>query len=405
MEFYLSKDMLGTQKSLVHSNDGTYKWDAHPTADYSVGDTAALISVREISTLLGLEKSDLDIASEKQRTAFAELGVQANEISWAAALPPNEFHSRINSIAEEVKKIICAYGDTGYGQTYKECKEFLRSLSRGSVEVQKIHDYIETCKSGPSVKSSLRSFLPPKGEALSPKANYSQINTSTGRLVVSSGPSILTLPARNRDILKSACGGKIFQVDFVSLEPRVMLYVSNKPAADDIYNDIKSKLFNSEIDRKVVKLATLSALYGSSYNAISEITGNKEASKNVVRRVRQYFEVDRMERGLMQILHEEKQIANYYGRPLKITDPRPNILISHYVQSTAVDTALLGFSKLMKDLEQLKITPIYVIHDAVVVDVPMDSIEEFHKICNLGIELPLGQFKFDVTQLSSDGEQ
>ena len=103
-------------------------------------------------------------------------------------------------------------------------------------------------------------------------------------------------------------------------------------------------------------------------------------------------------------MHEEKQIANYYGRPLKIEDPRPNILISHYVQSTAVDTALLGFSRLMKDLKQLKIVPIYVIHDAVVVDVPMDSIKEFHEICSAGIELPLGLFKFDVTQLSTDGD-
>ena len=213
----------------------------------------------------------------------------------------------------------------------------------------------------------------------------------------------MTLPSKNRDILKSSFGGKIFQVDFVSLEPRVMLYAMGKEAEDDIYSDIGKKLFNGEIDRKVVKLATLSALYGSSYHLISEIIGNKEASKNVVRRVRQYFEVERLERGLMQILHEEKQIANYYGRPLKIEDPRGNILISHYVQSTAVDTALLGFSKLMNVLSPLKIMPIYVIHDAVVVDVPMDKIDRFNEICNKGISLPLGEFKFDVTQLSSNG--
>ena len=78
-------------------------------------------------------------------------------------------------------------------------------------------------------------------------------------------------------------------------------------------------------------------------------------------------------------------------------------MISHYIQSTAVDTALLGFSRLMNVLSPLGIMPIYVIHDAVVVDVPMDSIEKFYKICDEGINLPLGQFKFDVTQLSSDG--
>jgi hypothetical protein len=403
LEFYISKNMLGTPKSLVHSSDGTFKWEDNPKSDYAIGDTEALISISEISKLLKVDV-DLEVGSQKQKKAFAELGLNEHEIAWAAALSPQIFYSRLRSIAEEVKKIICAYDNTEYGQTYKECKEFLRSLSRASVNVEKIHSYIENCKSGPSVISSLKSFLPPKGESYASKAVYSQTSTSTGRLVVNSGPSILTLPARNRDILKSSMGGKIFQVDFVSLEPRVMRYVNNQDAPDDIYNDIKDKLFNSEIDRKVVKLATLSALYGSSHRAISEITGNKESSKNVIRRVRQYFDVDRMERGLMRILHEEKQIANYYGRPLRIEDPRPNILISHYVQSTAVDTALIGFSRLMKDLTLLKIVPIYVIHDAVVVDVPMDSIEEFHKICNVGIQLPLGQFKFDVTQLSASGE-
>tara|TARA_A100001011_G_C14222947_1_gene805280 strand:+ start:155 stop:1369 length:1215 start_codon:yes stop_codon:yes gene_type:complete len=403
LEFYISKDILGTSKSLVHSSDGTFKWEDSPKSDYAVGDASALISIAEIAKLLDINVN-LEIGSQKQKNAFAELGVSERQIMWSSALPPQTFYNRLRYISEEVKKIICAYGNTEYGQTYKECKEFLRSLSRASVNVEKIQHYIENCKSGPSVVSSLKSFLPPKGENYAPQAIYSQTSTSTGRLVVKSGPSILTLPAKNRDILKSSVGGKIFQVDFVSLEPRVMRYVNNHPAPDDIYSDIKNKLFNSEIERKIVKLATLSALYGSSYRSISEITGNKEASKNVVRRVRQYFEVDRMERGLMRILHEEKQIANYYGRPLKIEDPRPNILISHYVQSTAVDTALLGFSKLMKDLTLLKIVPIYVIHDAVVVDVPMNKIEEFYEICNNGIQLPLGQFKFDVTQLSADGE-
>ena len=383
-------------------DDGTVTWSNSPDCVYSLGDPNSLIEITEIAKLLGVT-IEATIAPSAHVKAFHELGVPPDLIEWPAALPPDIFYGRLKKITEDVSDVLCAYANTNYGQTFQECKKFLRSLSRCTVDVDKIHKYIDECKSGPSVKSSLRSFLPPKGEDRAPRAKYSQTGTSTGRLVVSSGPSILTLPSKNRDILKSSFGGKIFQVDFVSLEPRVMLYAMGKEAEDDIYSDIGKKLFNGEIDRKVVKLATLSALYGSSYHLISEIIGNKEASKNVVRRVRQYFEVERLERGLMQILHEEKQIANYYGRPLKIEDPRGNILISHYVQSTAVDTALLGFSKLMNVLSPLKIMPIYVIHDAVVVDVPMDKIDRFNEICNKGISLPLGEFKFDVTQLSSNG--
>ena len=401
MDFYISKNILGTPNSLVIFDQGDYAWDNSPDLDISLGDLSALLPIEELIKLLGVDAPDMTIGSEAQLSCFKILGIEEKDIVWPNVMPPESFLERIVEIKKEAQEIICAYTQTDYDKTYRKCREFLRSLERCSVDIKKIHDNIRECKSGPSVQSSLRSFLPKDESDLAAPVYYTQTGTSTGRLTVKSGPSILTLPAKNRDILKSSKGGKIFQVDFVSLEPRVMLYTNNKPAPDDIYTEIKERLFNNQIERKVVKLATLSALYGSSYHMISEITGNREASKNVLRRVRQYFDVDHLERGLMQILREEKQIANYYGRPLIIDDPRGNILVSHYIQSTAVDTALLGFHKLMKDLTQLDISPTYVIHDAVVVDVPMNKIKQFKDICSQGVDLPLGHFKFDVTQLCS----
>ena len=75
-------------------------------------------------------------------------------------------------------------------------------------------------------------------------------------------------------------------------------------------------------------------------------------------------------------------------------------LLSHYVQSSSVDTALLGFSKLAEVLKSLSARPIYVIHDAVMFDVPMGHEDEFKKICDLGINLDIGHFKFGVNKIS-----
>ena len=400
MDFYISKNLLGTNESLVINTDGTYQWTANPSTAYGVGDANANIPVEEVIKIMGKKSTSFSIGSESQVKAFSALGIKDTEIKWSEALPPQLFYGRVRDISEEVSSLLSVYSKTGYDKTFKECREFLRSLSRASVDSEKIYDYIRGCSSGPSVVSSLKSFLPAENEEVALEVVYSHTSTSTGRLVVQKGPSILTLPANNRDIIVPRKRGTVFQADFVSLEPRVMKYVTGQKAPEDIYEDIRSTLFRGQVDRKIVKLATLSALYGSSHKGISKITGNVEASKNVIRRVREYFQVEYLEKTLMTLLREEKALSNYYGRPLSISDIKSNILVSHFIQSTAVDTALLGFSKLFSKMTSTKILPIYVIHDAVLVDVPVEETEYFMNVCKEGIDLPIGKFNFDVTKIS-----
>ncbi len=400
MDFYISKNILGTNKSLSVADNGTYSWVDNPTASYGVGDFRSEVPVEDVFKIMGKTHEEFSIATDAQKKAFKTLGVDFNQVCWSQALPPSVFYNRVQNIAEDVSNILSDYGKTGYDKTFKECRKFLRSLSRASVDNQKIENYIRACKSGPSVVSSLKSFWGDKEESKARSVVYSQTNTATGRLTVNQGPSILTLPAANRDIIVPSKKGIVFQADFVSLEPRVMRYVTGQEAPPDIYEDIRQNLFHGQIDRKVVKLATLSALYGSSYKGIAKITGNAEASKNVIRRVRQYFNVDYLEKSLMNVLVEEKMLSNYYGRPLKITEIKGNILVSHFIQSTAVDTALLGFSKLMSKMTSQDVVPIYVIHDAVIFDVPENEVQNFLNVCSEGIELPIGKFNFDVTKIS-----
>ena len=50
------------------------------------------------------------------------------------------------------------------------------------------------------------------------------------------------------------------------------------------------------------------------------------------------------------------------------------MLINNFLQSTAVDIALLGFSHLTNKLSELGVKFLFVIHDALIIDVPPEVI-------------------------------
>ena len=77
-----------------------------------------------------------------------------------------------------------------------------------------------------------------------------------------------------------------------------------------------------------------------------------------------------------------------------------SLLISYYVQSSCVDTVLLGFSHLCDRIKSLGAQPIYVIHDALLIDVPNSSIDDFMEICAQGVDLEVGHFELGVNRIS-----
>jgi len=64
-------------------------------------------------------------------------------------------------------------------------------------------------------------------------------------------------------------------------------------------------------------------------------------------------------------------IKNRYGRVIRPKKDAPRLLYNYFIQSTAVDAALLGFAGAI-DLckaEKWSIRPLFVIHDALLLDV------------------------------------
>jgi hypothetical protein len=83
-----------------------------------------------------------------------------------------------------------------------------------------------------------------------------------------------------------------------------------------------------------------------------------------------------------------KLIYNHYGRPIHCPETPSYKLLNYYIQSTAVDVALLGFSNIVNRIYkaslQEKIVPIFILHDALFVDIHEDYYYLVDKLCKAG---------------------
>jgi hypothetical protein len=175
-------------------------------------------------------------------------------------------------------------------------------------------------------------------------------------------------------------------IDFKSLEPRVALSLRNKIAANDIYTDMSQKLFNGTVDRATAKIATIAALYGISFKKFKEMSSCTDYS--VLERVKEYFCVKIFEKELLV-----QDFKNFFGRPLD-NDTMQHIRISHYIQSTSCDVVNSGFWNFLCLLadKNIDIIPLYVLHDALVIDVPPEHFSDMKAQCEKGLMTPLGNF-------------
>ena len=234
-------------------------------------------------------------------------------------------------------------------------------------------------ESNETIVKNLKTFYPNR-KGIAKHIEYDRNNNVSGRLVVKKGPSILTLPSRCRSIISSRFdNGEILSADFISLEPRVCLKMSNKKEVNDIYEDIRQKM-SFEIDRSVAKRSTISVLYGKRY-----IDGfSKERSDEIYNTIHEYFNLDK-------VLEKSKNIdsfsirRNIMGKPIwNLQEERPHLLINNYIQSSAVDISLTYFSSILKSLDLKKAVPIFIVHDSIVFDIEKDYKEEFKKVVSKG---------------------
>jgi hypothetical protein len=205
---------------------------------------------------------------------------------------------------------------------------------------------------------------------------------------------LLHLPKIYRGVLESRwSNGVILSLDYNSLEPRVLLSVSGTQPVErgrDIYETIRTDLFpnNEEVSRSVVKKIVLSEIYGAGINTIREQLPNVNNLQDIIQEIRTHFNLD----PLLQRLKDEwtatnnNWIENFYGRRVKTTTA--HTLINHYIQSTAVDVAMLGFKNLLEYVEELgrleDIVPLFVLHDALILDINPNAFSLINGLAKVG---------------------
>ncbi len=231
------------------------------------------------------------------------------------------------------------------------------------------------------------------------RIEYTRSEIITGRLSVVSGPKIMNLPKKYRNILKSRFEeGEILMIDFKSLEPRVARYISGQSAAEDIYQEICDQM-EFPVDRVVMKRAVISILYGMGEDvSIGELSADK--SRAIRMKVLEYFNINYILELAMQRDASGHHLT-HFGRPIKWpADTHLHQVLNGYIQGTAVDVALAGFLDFTQQFNE-DMLPIALIHDAMIVDVATKSKEKFVKIVNNGYNFKdLGHFPLNIETIS-----
>jgi hypothetical protein len=399
MRIAIHPSVLGVENYLSYDSDsGSYTWSAvEPPGTWIFGDVA---TTKSLDILLGLYNMVPPIIGSKAhlRAFQSILQPKSIKIPWHNAIPAHSFHNMLKDLVIVLTQALEMYHDCAYGETFIAERAFIQGLSRASVDRVRLHEYIKN-EQNPTLMSILKSFLPIDGNE-TPQIVYDQLSTATGRLIVKRGPMILTLSKKYRNLLTSSYKeGNVIQLDFVSLEPRVAKMVSGSCDVEDLYSDISEKLFDGSLARNVTKLAVLCALYGASPRRLQNMLGAEHNAAVVIREIRRYFKSSELEARLIKSFRANGHVTNFFGRKLVPDKPDTNILFSHYVQSTAADVALLGFQSFIEKVDNLglKVKPIFVIHDALIIDVAKESLASIREAAQGGIHVDgMGSFPVSI---------
>jgi hypothetical protein len=329
-------------------------------------------SLRHIS--LATSTKITSVPTKAHTAAWETLGITP---PWAQALPPHIFKAWLQKFTRELLELRDRWADGYYGREFQVQQRLLQKLQQPFIDpsaIKKIDD------------DRIRAFEP-NAQGLAPKSTYDIWSSVTGRMSIESGPNILTLDKKYRHIFKSRFpDGEIVQIDFSSLEPNTFLAMQGKSFESDAYAWVASQI-DIAVPREVLKVAVMSALYGMSPSNFAKKFADIPDANDLLFQVRDAFGFDKMTKHYREQLDAEGHITNHFGRIIKCDKTSP--LVAHAVQSTAVDIVCQGFTTLLDEfeLDSIDAVPLYLIHDALMLDVTPDAKERIKARLNNGVHI------------------
>lgn len=394
--FTIDSSIIGTDRHIVGDSDGYYLTDSVPRDSWHLtGELKSSSTAKCLDTLHKLVGKKLPNIPDKYNTAMSCLitGSQHVHVPWKYALPQDVFRTFFKSIVQETTSSFDGLPFEYYETAWSAGSRVLNSLKPAAVDAEVLQNHINTLgNSAPG----LESFRPKKSGFAYP-VEYDRFATRTGRLTVIGGPNILVLKKSCRDILKSSFeDGKIVSLDFRALEARIVLAEAERYSDhEDIYDEISQKQFKGIIPRDVVKVAVLSDLYGISRGALKARLGvTDQKLDSFIGVIRDYFRVEDLRSRLKSQVATCGKMHNRFGRPLSIPEGQDNLLVNTYAQSSGVDVSMLGFDRILKALGTEGIRPLFVLHDAIILDVREDRLDDVRS-CD-SVEVPTYDKKFPL---------
>lgn len=408
MKICIHKSIVGTNRHLVHdSDDNTFLWVPNVPDDvWVVGDST---KVRNIDALAKASGQKIVTApAAKWVRQFQEIFGDDEEawrgkVPWPKVLPRSVFQAFVKDVLRTALEAFENPHAISYMKVLQSSREALLQLSRAKVDP--IQWGIIRRASSNGQADAINSFRP-DAEGFAPPVIYSRSDT-TGRITVESGPKILHLKKEYRKVIKSRWnGGHIFQADYVSMEPRILMALVGREPGDDVYEYTSQEVLEGQLTRKETKVVVMGVLYGAGIGRLQSLLGHKVDAAKVMAKVRSHFGVKVLERKLEREFKEKGLILSAYGRVLNPTRTDSAGLVSYHTQATGVDLALQGFNSISQAIRKkdLSIEPIFIVHDAVFLDVHPDVSEyDLREVVEVGSHLPgfETQFPLEVKRVST----
>lgn len=398
--FCIDAKLMGTERHL-HVDDG-YKWvEEIPTAAWHLSGELKHSSNRCLDTVMKLNSKEADLLPHEKYLKMMQVVAPDHgpqQLPWVHLMTSKEHRSYVRKLINEAVDTIDNYSKDYYVSTWVNETAVLDALKPAMVSRKRYAELKATVKNN---VHTIESFEPNLSGYAAPVL-YDRLATRTGRLTVKSGPQILTLKREHRDlVVPSTPNGKIMYVDFAALEARVLLYEAGGQCSDvDLYRMIARDLFGDTVSRDAVKLAVISELYGSGKHTLGEtlqISG--DPLDRFIAKIKGFFKTNDLKARVKDQYVKLGYIRNRHGRMVKIDEPIDRIFVNSYAQSTGVDVSLLGFNELLKSLKHTKCRPLFVLHDALIIDVPEESVDEVMQIESVKVPGYVQSFKLKVQMM------
>jgi hypothetical protein len=375
VEVILDSSLIGSQKNLLISSDGFTWIEKVPSEVWHFSGQIKNDSSKCFDSVLKLSSTtEHPKVPESYRKMMSTL--TDSPPPWSMVLPPSKYKEFFNDVICYVKdnrNVSTLYYETAWMPGNK----ILNAIRPAKTDGNRVSEIINSSVMNAQVVESFR----PRAGGYAQPAIYDRFGTVTGRLVIESGPNILLLKKEYRPIIKpSHPDGKIISIDFASLEARILLYESGNDCPEfDLYGMLAERF--GGMPRDLVKAAVLSVLYGSSKTMVALNLGvSEDKVTKVIKQIEEYIDTRALIKRLKEEHRQTGHIRNRFGRQLTVHRPQDNIFVSYYAQSTGVDVSLIGFGNVIDSLGSDGVRPIFVLHDALILDVHPDRLDDVAKI-------------------------